>query len=171
MQVVLITGASSGIGEGLAKIFYMAGSKLILVSRRPVELERVKNDLISLSKVCLWLRQVQCWLETETINWTLRQRLVMISPFYYRNQTQSCMNLRSCRLIWRISIQFLTNVTRRWQYMARWTCSSIMVESAIVDLLPILRSKSSRKLWTWTILAPWLWLKVRRQPIPSDNGR
>lgn len=47
-QVVLITGASSGIGEALAHEFYVAGCKVILASRRQAELERVRNNLINL---------------------------------------------------------------------------------------------------------------------------
>ncbi|KAL1452279.1 hypothetical protein WDU94_006565 [Cyamophila willieti] len=45
-KVVLITGASSGLGEALAHKFYMCGCRLILASRRRDELERVKNDLM-----------------------------------------------------------------------------------------------------------------------------
>src|SRR4029077_2254828 len=40
-KVVWITGASSGIGEALARHFAQAGSRLILSSRRKEELERV----------------------------------------------------------------------------------------------------------------------------------
>ncbi|XP_067136657.1 dehydrogenase/reductase SDR family protein 7-like isoform X2 [Centruroides vittatus] len=47
-KVVLITGASSGLGESLAHKFYTAGSKVILSARRKEELERVKNDLLNL---------------------------------------------------------------------------------------------------------------------------
>lgn len=43
-QVVWITGASSGIGEALACAMSARGAKLILSSRRIVELERVKNN-------------------------------------------------------------------------------------------------------------------------------
>lgn len=46
-QVVVITGASSGIGESLAHAFYEQGSKVVLAARREAELSRVKNDLIS----------------------------------------------------------------------------------------------------------------------------
>ena len=42
-KVVWITGASSGIGEALARRFAHAGSRLILSSRRQEELERVAN--------------------------------------------------------------------------------------------------------------------------------
>lgn len=42
----MITGASSGLGEALAHIFYSCGCKVILVARRKNELERVKNDLM-----------------------------------------------------------------------------------------------------------------------------
>ncbi|XP_026285773.1 dehydrogenase/reductase SDR family protein 7-like isoform X2 [Frankliniella occidentalis] len=45
-KVVLITGASSGIGEALAHQFYQAGCKIILTARRQKELERVRDDLL-----------------------------------------------------------------------------------------------------------------------------
>jgi len=47
-KVVLITGASSGIGEALAHRLYLAGCKLILTSRRVKELERVKSELVKI---------------------------------------------------------------------------------------------------------------------------
>ncbi|KAJ8679594.1 hypothetical protein QAD02_015381 [Eretmocerus hayati] len=46
-KVVLITGASSGLGEALAHAFYGCGCKLILVARRTQELQRVKDALMS----------------------------------------------------------------------------------------------------------------------------
>lgn len=45
-KVVLITGASSGLGEALAKCFYKEGCKLIIASRRYSELERVRDQLM-----------------------------------------------------------------------------------------------------------------------------
>ncbi|KAB0804702.1 hypothetical protein PPYR_01672 [Photinus pyralis] len=45
-KVVLITGASSGIGESLAHEFYKRGCKVVLCARRRDELERVHNDLV-----------------------------------------------------------------------------------------------------------------------------
>ncbi|MBL0330709.1 MAG: SDR family oxidoreductase [Bacteroidetes bacterium] len=44
-KVVWITGASSGIGEALAKAFAAEGAKIILSARRTEELERVKRSL------------------------------------------------------------------------------------------------------------------------------
>lgn len=44
-KVVWITGASSGIGEALAKTFASEGARLILSARRDSELQRVKNLL------------------------------------------------------------------------------------------------------------------------------
>ena len=43
-KIIWITGASSGIGEALAKAFANEGAKLILSSRRTDELERVKKN-------------------------------------------------------------------------------------------------------------------------------
>ncbi|KAK6625221.1 hypothetical protein RUM43_005512 [Polyplax serrata] len=45
-KVVLITGASSGLGEALAHCFYRAGCKVILSARREKELERVRGILL-----------------------------------------------------------------------------------------------------------------------------
>jgi len=45
-KVVVITGASSGLGESLAHTFYMAGCKVILCARRQDELDRVRKDLL-----------------------------------------------------------------------------------------------------------------------------
>ena len=40
-QTIWITGASSGVGEGMATVFHSEGANLILSGRRPAELERV----------------------------------------------------------------------------------------------------------------------------------
>lgn len=48
LQVVVITGASSGLGEGLAHEFYKEGCLVVLCARRRQELDRVRNDLVSL---------------------------------------------------------------------------------------------------------------------------
>ncbi|XP_015594472.1 dehydrogenase/reductase SDR family protein 7-like [Cephus cinctus] len=46
-KVVMITGASSGLGEALAHSFYSCGCRVILVSRRKDMLEKVKDNLMN----------------------------------------------------------------------------------------------------------------------------
>eukprot|EP01100_Stratorugosa_tubuloviscum_P006889 TRINITY_DN291_c0_g1_i1.p1 TRINITY_DN291_c0_g1~~TRINITY_DN291_c0_g1_i1.p1 ORF type:complete len:295 (+),score=34.64 TRINITY_DN291_c0_g1_i1:46-885(+) len=45
-EIVLVTGASSGIGEETAKQFARAGAKVIMVARRKEKLERIKEKLV-----------------------------------------------------------------------------------------------------------------------------
>ncbi|VEN57570.1 unnamed protein product [Callosobruchus maculatus] len=45
-KVVVITGASSGLGEALAHEFYKHGCEVVLCARRRQELERVRSDLL-----------------------------------------------------------------------------------------------------------------------------
>lgn len=55
-KVVLITGASSGLGEALAHTFYVAGCKVVLCARRQEELERVRKDLLHLHSVSNYIK-------------------------------------------------------------------------------------------------------------------
>lgn len=44
---MVVTGASSGLGEALAHTFYKEGCKLIIASRRYAELARVRDEILS----------------------------------------------------------------------------------------------------------------------------
>lgn len=46
--MVIITGASTLLGEALAQSFYGAGAKVVLVGPNQQEIERVRNQLFSL---------------------------------------------------------------------------------------------------------------------------
>lgn len=52
-QVVWITGASSGVGEGLAEAFAEAGARVVLSARREAELDRVRAKLPGSGHLCL----------------------------------------------------------------------------------------------------------------------
>src|SRR5690348_3282404 len=44
-QVVIITGASKGIGREMAKVFFREGAKLVLVAREVKPLQDLSNEL------------------------------------------------------------------------------------------------------------------------------
>ncbi|XP_011644289.1 dehydrogenase/reductase SDR family protein 7-like [Pogonomyrmex barbatus] len=67
-KVVMITGASSGLGEALAHVFYSSGCRIILVSRRKEELERVKNDLMDTHQTVLTYPPIVLPLDLTDIN-------------------------------------------------------------------------------------------------------
>jgi NADP-dependent 3-hydroxy acid dehydrogenase YdfG len=46
-KVVIVTGASSGIGEATARAFAMAGAKVVLAARRAERLERLAEEIFS----------------------------------------------------------------------------------------------------------------------------
>ena len=58
IKVVMITGASSGLGEAMAYVFYNCGCRLILVARRKQELQRVKDSLLNLKVVSIFIRSL-----------------------------------------------------------------------------------------------------------------
>ena len=77
-QIVLITGASSGIGEACARVFAQAGAKLILAARRQERLEQLADQLSKTYACELYLlpldvsdrTQVQATLESLPLPWT-----------------------------------------------------------------------------------------------------
>ncbi len=46
-KTIWITGASSGVGEGMATVFHREGADIIISGRREDELERVRKDCAS----------------------------------------------------------------------------------------------------------------------------
>jgi short-subunit dehydrogenase len=58
MQTVLITGASSGIGEALAKLFAQGGYNLVLVARTSTTLEQLAKMLMDKYSIRVWVEPV-----------------------------------------------------------------------------------------------------------------
>lgn len=73
-KVVWITGASSGIGESLAKLFSVEGAKLVLSSRRREALEKVQKDIGLDADNCLI---VPLDLEENTMGYEKEVQLVL----------------------------------------------------------------------------------------------
>jgi len=46
-NVAVVTGASSGIGEGIARMLAREGLRVVLVARRGSQLERVRQEIVS----------------------------------------------------------------------------------------------------------------------------
>jgi NADP-dependent 3-hydroxy acid dehydrogenase YdfG len=49
---VLITGATSGIGQSLAKQFFSIGCKLVLAGRDINKLNKIKEELCTMKMIC-----------------------------------------------------------------------------------------------------------------------
>ncbi|KAL0272689.1 UNVERIFIED_CONTAM: hypothetical protein PYX00_005561 [Menopon gallinae] len=67
-KVVMITGASSGLGEAFAHVFYKAGCKIILSSRTQSELARVRKVLLQMHKTTPTYPPVLLPLDLSDIN-------------------------------------------------------------------------------------------------------
>ncbi len=50
-KTIWITGASSGVGEGMAPVFHREGADLIISGRREAELETSKKKLVKVERV------------------------------------------------------------------------------------------------------------------------
>lgn len=55
-QVVIVTGASRGIGRGIADLFAKEGAKLVLVGRDVEQLERVKKAIEAKGEQAFWIQ-------------------------------------------------------------------------------------------------------------------
>lgn len=55
-QVVIVTGASKGIGRGIAYLFAKEGAKLVLVGRDVDQLEAVKKTIESTGEQAIWIK-------------------------------------------------------------------------------------------------------------------
>jgi len=51
-KVALITGASKGIGEGIARMLAACGAKVVINSRKQEELDKVAADINAAGGIC-----------------------------------------------------------------------------------------------------------------------
>lgn len=55
-QVVIVTGASRGIGKGIANLFAKEGAKLVLVGRDIEQLEAVRKSIEAMGEQAIWIK-------------------------------------------------------------------------------------------------------------------
>lgn len=55
-QVVIVTGASRGIGRGIANLFAKEGAKVVLTGRDEEQLEAVKKGIEALGEQAIWVK-------------------------------------------------------------------------------------------------------------------
>lgn len=55
-EVVIVTGASRGIGRGIANLFAKEGAKLVLVGRNAEQLEAVKKSIETMGEQAIWVK-------------------------------------------------------------------------------------------------------------------
>jgi hypothetical protein len=96
-QVVMITGASSGLGESLAHCFYKAGCRVILAARRQNELERVRSDLLAMHVVSFGL-----WHSEHDVH-----HLAILIFMYIKIKNKQCCSLAAFNLV-----EFCTSVVK-----------------------------------------------------------
>lgn len=58
--MVVVTGASSVLGESICRQFYSVGAKVILIGPNEIELERVRSQLISIRPKQVPVYQPEC---------------------------------------------------------------------------------------------------------------
>ena len=54
-KVALITGANSGIGEAVAKLFAQEGAAVVMTARRESELKRVADEITAAGGTCMYV--------------------------------------------------------------------------------------------------------------------
>jgi len=71
-QTVLITGASSGIGEACARAFAAEGAKLVLIARRGDRLERLAKELRDKHQISIWFQSLDVR-DREAVNQVVQE--------------------------------------------------------------------------------------------------
>ena len=56
-KVILVTGSSSGIGEGIVKLFSILGANVVVTGRKEADVHRVAQEVQALSpqKLKVWI--------------------------------------------------------------------------------------------------------------------
>jgi len=70
-RIVVITGASSGIGEATAKKFAKDGDNLILLARRKDKLELIKREILEKNDINVLVEKLDVRNRNEVFNFLI----------------------------------------------------------------------------------------------------
>jgi short-subunit dehydrogenase len=142
-QVVIITGASMGIGEALARAFLAEGARVVLSSRALSRLEEVRSRIGSTDRTLAVACDVQSREQIDSLVRTCRDRFGSIDVWinnagYGMLDSVATMSMEECRRLFATNffgaIDCIQAITPVFQAQRRGTIINV---SSVVGHLPV----------------------------------